>query len=879
MSGRYEHWQLEQYYAAKSLVDGEFIGRNDKNEVIGLPSIHEGDIVCGAVSKSDVYKSNLKNINRKVLALETESGGAFHSAQSNGVAAIAVRGICDYADKNKNKLEEQTGGNTRRIAADNVVTFIATQFYNPQFIQFLRRERAKYETSGGDLLAGVSEDDFLSRTLAATDSSIEEHLKLLLPGYKPNDPGYRLPLPRIRARLSNASISPVIEKRDPISPLEAVVSDRIITITLPRSYPDRSLPWVLAAELSRIEINGKRAVPFVVESDQIKPPNSSIAAQLSVELDKVERCERARPVIIVTDLPPDSKSRIVALQTEMEKYPEAHFVIMNKHDHNVAAESELSMLLGSVNFDICDIAFVEVASFFQRYLGMSDQESGVLSLKLRDMFEKFDLNAHPSYFAGVGADLIYSLLKANRRSELIELAVGGYLSFVVASDAGETIFSRSTREAFLRRLVFEQKVLRRQFSKPDLVGLVEEFAGENDYKIDSIAFIKAFSDKGLVHYEDGFAVVSLPFVESYLLAKELASRPQEAVQYFNLDDDDFDFAAFDLYAELGPHIDIVRKVSDSLSEVVAALTRSDASHVLLTDEIRPRIVEKKSRLRDIQEKLESAFDDVVHSRPNSVEKQRILDIAGRIQDSARTAQEDLTRSRRQDDGEIAKLRNPIRLWAIATVLLGSGSESLKRDPKRELARKIVQATSLLIDALLRAFPRLEFEEFKADIQSEATLREIFEIKEGDPVDPVTVEFVGAIVDAYEFAVLGYPMRVMLDELGNAAGQKVLEPSVASVELPDDMQNLVAKVWASEINAHASKDDLVRAIKRLPPSPFLRFCLSTHFMARVFWNQWEPKNRLALLDAAEAAIEPLKNAGLDKGRLKRLIRSGQEPDAV
>ncbi|PDS27931.1 hypothetical protein [Rhizobium phaseoli] len=144
MKSAFEDWQSDQYYSAASLVPGEFIGRKDKNEKISIPQIHEGSIVCGSVSKSDIYKSNISTLDRKLLAVETEAGGVFASAERRNVPAVAIRGICDYSDKNKNKLEEQTEGNTRWIAAANAVTFIRMQLSNPQLHRFLDARREAF---------------------------------------------------------------------------------------------------------------------------------------------------------------------------------------------------------------------------------------------------------------------------------------------------------------------------------------------------------------------------------------------------------------------------------------------------------------------------------------------------------------------------------------------------------------------------------------------------------------------------------------------------------------------------------------------------------------------------------------------------------------
>ena len=73
----------------------------------------------------------------------------FHACQGHATPAITVRGICDYADKNKSKLESQTHGHARFVAADNVMTFLQLQLTNPQFLRFLTgRKQQKIGTSG-----------------------------------------------------------------------------------------------------------------------------------------------------------------------------------------------------------------------------------------------------------------------------------------------------------------------------------------------------------------------------------------------------------------------------------------------------------------------------------------------------------------------------------------------------------------------------------------------------------------------------------------------------------------------------------------------------------------------------------------------------------
>jgi hypothetical protein len=281
---------------------------------------------------------------------------------------------------------------------------------------------------------------------------------------------------------------------------------------------------------------------------------------------------------------------------------------------------------------------------------MPDQEAAVVALRLQTMFQKFNLNAHPSYFASIAGEVLAALLKANRRTELLQIAVTAFLSFVVASDKAQVVLSRTTREEFLRQLVFQQKVLGKKFNRSKLLALVEQFAEERDYDLDPIAFIKGFQDHNVIHFDDAGEVnISLPFIETYLLALELADNPEHATSYFDISKSDFDFATFDIYSEVGPCQDVVRHVVSSLGEAITSVS-SNEKHILLSDKIHPNILDNRTRLSSIHDRLEKAFDDVAHSRPNSLEKQQLLDVARRIEEGAKTAQEKarLTNSERQD---------------------------------------------------------------------------------------------------------------------------------------------------------------------------------------------------------------------------------------
>jgi nucleoside phosphorylase len=874
----YDEWRLGAYYEALALVPGEFIGRKNKNEVIALPDFHDGSIVCGSVSKSQVYNSSLKDIDRKLLAIETESAGPFHSAGEIHIPVVTIRGVCDYADKNKSRLEDETGGHLRRVAAFNAVSFLKAQLKNPQFMKYVRDRKATVLGESTELFDITPESTVIADAKASIAGQIDAQLRALSPEYQSKPKGYRLPMPRIKPSEANVGVSSKIRQADEaIGVLEAVVAARAIAIEVPRTFPDNSLPWIIASELSLIQIEGKAVIPVVIKGDDIGPPTNGLERQMNSETAQAIQCPSATTVFILDNMPLGSKPRADYLVSEIEKYPNSKIIFVNKDEGNFARKSELLLQIGADQFTLTDVSFAEMSDFIQRNFNLPDQKAGVIALRLRDTFERFDLTAHPSYFAGVAGETLMSLLHANRRAELIQLAVDGFLSFVVASDTNTIVLSRTSRAKFLRQLVFEMRVMKRTFSRSDLITFTEQHAKENDFDIDPFVFIRSFVEKGIVHFVDNILEITLPFIESYLLALELIQNPIEAKRYFDPHATDFDFLTFDLYCELGPAKTIISDVTAELSKATAEISRQlPGKHILLTDEVRPPIVDKRQRLKALEGRLQKAFEDVALNRPNSQEKQQLIDVATHLEDRARDATEEVARSTNDEAGKsFDQLGQCFQQWVIGTIALGSASEHLSADDKRSLAQVIVTSTSVLMDAWMRAFPKGAFDQFKAGLVSDDALRKAFDLKDGIAIDPSLKEFAEAIVDAYEFSLLSQPMRVMFQQIGDAAGQKVLATSISKVAPSGLMEDLIAATWAAEVDAGKTKTRLLGAIRALPPTPFLRFALSQHYMTRVFWNHWELPSRMALLEAAEVALEPLGGGKIDRMKIKRLV-APEEP---
>ncbi len=872
----YLAWQAEREAIASERVAAEVPGPGGSRIRIGKPASKPGYLVCGAVSKSKVYNAKLRTLERSLLAIETESGGVFAQAKAHGVPALAIRGISDFADKDKKKLEQASKGGVRSLAAENAASFLRLQMSNPRFLAVLSTRHHGRQTEL-TLVNPKSEVDALGDTLLQIDREIDDALRKLSPEYKLQPKGYHLPTPRVRPERKEDELggSKPIDPTDVRTALER--HDRIL-INLPRTYPDQSLGWVVANDLLSAEFDGKQAVPIVIDAEGMRSKRSTFGGAAGTDYVPLVGHAGAKLVFIVENIPFGSGHRLDAVIKQAGGYGDAKFVFLARGEANLVVETEFATKTGAVPYDLCSIAFSEISHFVQKNFEMTGSEAEVIALRLRDTFNRFELDAHPTYFAGIPKETLAALLQANRRSELIQLAVTGFLTFIVAGDKADVALSRSTRERFLRRLVIEMHVEKRTFDQAGLIQQVKDFAAKHDFDIDPMAFVQGFLDQGIMHFEADRVHISLPFIESYLLAAELSSDPASATIYFDLDNLHFDLPTFDLYAEIGASEGFVESVFEKLEASTAALElKRDDEHILLGEDISPPNIREPDRTKALRARLKNASEAVRSGIDASKEKQELLDLGERIREASGRKRKKI---RGHDKGEeppedaLKPLSDMSRHWAVATVLLGSGAEHLDAMVKRRLAKAIVTGASRLIDEWSRAQMEIDFDAIRRDLTTDATLADL-----PGPEDPGEKKrFIEAILDILEYSAMADPVRRVMNFMCEQARQRVLATSVAGT-LPDGpMEKIVHGTWLADIDVSRGRAPLREAIKALPRATFLRITLASHYLARVYWNHWRKDDRLVLLDIADEAIRPVE-LSINKAELMRMVKRAPDKDVA
>ncbi|KXV76553.1 5'-methylthioadenosine/S-adenosylhomocysteine nucleosidase family protein [Acetobacter cerevisiae] len=848
LAATYLEWQEKRAAEAQEEVPEKVPSPNGSDFQLGAPRTKSGAIACGAVSKSKKYNTKLRAIDRAMLAIETESGGVFFRAKKANIPVVTIRGISDYADKDKKRLEEVSKGGVRHLAASNAVSFLRLQISsNDYFRKGLSDLNARKQTK--EVLPAINPaSDPVSLALDDLTIAIDENLRKLSPEYRLQKQGYRLPLPRVRP-LDAVDGLDASETQAPFDLRSAVeMHDRII-VNLPRTYPDQSLAWVMADDLSRADLSSQQAVPFVVNGDAIRSKHTTLAQLCGPCLEMMVATPGVLPVIIIENIPFSSKHRRETLVEQVALYPEAKFIFLTRGDTDLIAETAFSSKTAAVLYETCAISFMEIAFFIQKNFEMNGNEAEVVALRLRDTFKRFDLDAHPTYFAGIPRETLAALLQANRRSELIQLAVDGFLTFVVAGDRDDVALSRTTRARFLRQLVVDMHVEKRTFDQSQLIQRVQEFAEKHDFAIDPLSFIQGFTSHGIMHFEGSVAKISLPFIEAYLLADELSRNAQQAEIYFDPSKNDFDLVTFDLYAEIGPSAKLVSIIVEALQKSIASVTlNDDKEHILLGDSISPPNIRRPERAAALRKRLVNAQSAVIEGAERALEKQKTLDLAERIKEAT-------SKERRQQEKAEAKntaatdqipTENLIRHWVIATILLGSSAEHLDASTKRGLSRDLVIGASRLIDEWSRLQARINF----AELRKELTKDEILADMPG-PEDLIEKKrFVEALLDLLEYAALANPLRRVLGFLCEQARHRVLAPSIAAVKLNGPMERVIHGTWLTDVDARDGASPLREAIHKLPHAAFLRITLASHYLARVYWNHWSTNNRLILLEAAD-----------------------------
>ncbi len=837
------------------------------NELQIEPSVEVGPIVSGPVVASGAFRKTLKAIDRKVLAVETESSGVFRAAKRLEIPCVTIRGISDHADINKNALERTTKNAARELASKNAVRYLVLQLNNPQFMRIAVANR---DRSNSPASSGMGKNESL---LYRACVQIDEYLKAMSPEYKSRPNGANLPIPRVRKQIYDGKFE--TEDFRPQEILESLREDRRLYIQIPKSFPNQTLAWSIAQSILKSDIDGKQILPVVFSGEEIIPPSKGVQHAAGFDLFSPDLREYFVPVIIVSEPVFHSSTRVNYLIAELSKFADP-LIVVSRADSPTEHIDRLKADLFLVDHIAAPVPFKEIAGYLESAFEMTADEADSVAMRLDDTFTKFRLHTHPAYFVGLQEATIDALISANQRGELIQLAVDGLLSFAVVFDESKVKLSRTTREEFLTELVYCLKVEGLPLSRVDVEQMIVQMGQAKSLEVEAAEFLRGYFSVGLLYEFDGLVKFSVPYVEAYLLSEKLRKNPEAAKSYFDPSKDVFDYFTFDLYVERGPDSGVVDNVI-TFGKYVLSLCGSDPN-VFLTREVRPRALATTRLLLDFAGKMTNAVNKLAATSSSSEtrsEKQRLIDARNTVRGEV-ASRDDKRRVELPPEkkAEYERLDRLARASTLLATMVGSGAERLSGAQKVEVAGLVLPVYERFLHHWTRDRLSVNFEDVRSDLLSEESIDKL--IEEFDLYDGNREEIthnLSTFIDDQEMRLLSGPAGFLLSNLAQLAGVRSLRPVFSALRPENDIERIIRDVWLMDVEHNDGKRELKKDFQQYKGSDLLRLVVTNHLMYRIFWHHWQKESKTAFAEVARYAIAPL-GITTNKDHARRMLEGSR-----
>lgn len=853
-SDRWERLSLKHDLAALGIL-------NDQ-----VNEFHVGPIVCGPVSVSREFNNQLKDIDRKVLAIETESGGVFRVCADKGIPALTIRGISDKADKNKSTLETSLKSDLRYLAMQNACAFLQAMLKNKAFLD----EASRHASQRTETKQMPSDDSSPQNHFRVAQDAINTYLEKASADFKSRPVSAPLPLPRIR----RASLSEAVGDADetPLSIFDALSEDRRVFIKIPRSYPEKHLAWYVAASLLNNEIDGKQILPVVLDADAVTPPRRTLRNEIGEALWKALDDPTFRSVLIVSEPDFDSATKSHFLTQNLAELGSIPIIVVSKAESPIETIDAFKIANGLTEYLTASMPLAEIANYLEKAFDMVPEEADVVATRLDDTFSKFRLHTHPAYFIGLQETVLDDLIAANQRAELIQLAVDGILTFVVANDSSLSKLSRTSREEFLSELSFAMRVRKESFTKVDLIGRAESFGKRKALELDPIEFVRGFFLFGLLNDVGGKVEFSLPFLEAFLLSELLRMDPGSAKEYFNPSQDDFDQFTFDLYCELGADECVVNHIVEFAVNALSAC--EDVPNILSGKAVVPRALSSSAAMVALAKQMGEATEKMTGepSSPNiRQEKQRLVDAREAVSERVGAEKNAIRKAPPEEAKAEFKMLDDLSIsCTLLATMIGSGAERLEGVPKRRIAALLLTSSERFLHMWTKNRNRINFDHIRQNILSDDSIKGLIETLDlfEDRQEEVR-KSLSLFVDDQELRLLTGPLATILHRTAIYAGVRNLRPVVTSAKPKNNMEEILRAVWLMEIDANLGKDATKKAFRGFKGASLVRLTTASHFMWRIFWHHWRMGSRVSFAETAKAVLAPMGLVTADEHKSKML----------
>ncbi|MEZ6138382.1 MAG: hypothetical protein R3C53_26160 [Pirellulaceae bacterium] len=141
------------------------------------PIIHLGPVASGPfVVAAPEFAQFLRTRNRKVSAIEMESGGALNSIfnQLPSPESLIIRGISDFADDRKSNLDSTSGGAYRRVAMRN-----ATRLFDLILEAGIASDLQRFNSTVGDSQALATIAPMVLTRAPETETNVQSVIQVI----------------------------------------------------------------------------------------------------------------------------------------------------------------------------------------------------------------------------------------------------------------------------------------------------------------------------------------------------------------------------------------------------------------------------------------------------------------------------------------------------------------------------------------------------------------------------------------------------------------------------------------------------------------------------------------------------------------------------
>jgi nucleoside phosphorylase len=829
--------------------EGRLVGIN--TQALGHPTSYffapEG--TSGKIASTNMVLADsqavedVRECGRKMACVDTESAGfARACCEVANIPHIVVRGISDTADEQKKIAEKDFKNVFRSIAASNAALFL--QHNLTRMLASIKKNATQCEA--------VETIDPQGSAIGANEQFIRGELTRRSVVFKTLENEQKMPVPRLRkiGILSEAESN----KRPPEMEIEQVLSENErILVQLPNHYPDAALPWLFGHLLTEASIHGKYTIPVYVKWSEFGPPRNNLDAQLESKGLAFSKNSKAYHIVfIILDARLGSKTKAQFLSQECVGYENATVLLFPDRNETNVVENEIEQHFSPEVFQVEGISFASIARYVQSSFGMPIDEAEMVATRLMSTFRNYRLKVHPTFLASIQKDTVLSFIDANQRGELIELAVAGLLSLLVADDPSKVVLRRGTRERFLAQLAVQIYSERINYDELALEKYVEDYAAEMGFDIIPSQFIKGFVDNGIIAFEAGRAEIAVPVIRTYMLAKGLVGNGTSGIKHFDLDQSVFDFATFDLFSEFNSDKFLYAAVSRKLDASIDFFTEKVAKYNTKIEDgkYRSKLLSRTLDFSKMSEDITRSAEQLVEMTSLVSEKQAKMDVQNEIARSSTAKSIDISDPDSYQDEHVAITR-----FLAAVVMLGAAAEKMIDTDKVEIIKKVLKLVALISTDLLTIYSSFDaesaVEEAIASIKESGAIT--FDDEDAESQFRTYVEMVTA---EWEFNMAAHPIHTILGVLCETGRSNVLLSPLSRSNTETNLEEFFRVSWAFDMDP-VGKSNLPRELsKAIGSSPFLRMVFGISTVNRIYWFHHGKTKKEALLKGVNELFKPL-----------------------